>query len=198
MIKADLRRARARWIREAADPAARRDRRRSYFLAVHDADGAVVDFHSQRHTCGTLLGQTAAHPKTIQGLMRHSSIDLTMNRYCHRVVGLEAAALAELPDFGAPPETEDGAEAVRATGTSDATAAGLCAHPCAQEGKSRQIASNLDGRQVELSAHGHVGENANKKAAIRGFGARRGLSDEGSGRWESNPRDQLGRLELCH
>jgi hypothetical protein len=76
----------------------------------------VSDFHSLRHTAGTLLGQTGAHPKTIQGLMRHSDINLTMGRYCHRAISLEANALAELPDFGTGPETGHEAEAVRATG----------------------------------------------------------------------------------
>lgn len=148
MTEADLRRARARWIRETADPAERRNRRRSYFLAVHDADNNVSDFHSLRHTTGTLLGQTGAHPRTIQGLMRHSDINLPMKRYCHCVIGLEANALVEPPDFRTGPET--GHQAARATGTDNASASGLCARPCAREGESGRTLPNLDGRKNEL------------------------------------------------
>ena len=196
MLRADLRRERARWIRETADPAARRERWRSSFLAVHDADGAVVDFHALRHTAGTLLGGTGAHPKTIQGLMRHSDINLTMGRYCHRVVGLEEAALAELPDWDAAPERQGGAEAVRATGTFDATASAPCARPCAQEADFRQISPNPAGRQVKLSASGHMGEKASKTAAKRAFRPRRGLSEAGAGEGIRTLDVQLGKLTL--
>jgi len=198
MLRADLRRERARWIVEAADPAARRERWRSSFLAVHDADGAVVDFHALRHTAGTLLGQTGAHPKTIQGLMRHSDINLTMGRYCHRVVGLEEAALAELPDFSAAPKKEDQAGAVRATGTFDARASAPCARPCAQEANFRQISPNVVGRQVKLSVSGHKGEKASEKAAKRASRPRRGLSEVGAGEGIRTLDVQLGKLTLYH
>jgi hypothetical protein len=44
MIRADLRRAKAQWIREATDPKTRRERRDADFLAVRDAAGRVADF----------------------------------------------------------------------------------------------------------------------------------------------------------
>ena len=198
MIEADLRRARARWIRETADPAERRDRRRSYFLAVHDADNNVSDFHSLRHTAGTLLGQTGAHPKTIQGLMRHSDINLTMGRYCHRAVSLEANALAELPDFGTKPETGHEAEAVRATGTDDASASGPCARPCAREGESGRTLPNLDGRKNELSTRGSTGEKRPKRPQKPHFQTRRGLSESGAGDGIRTHDVQLGKLTLYH
>ena len=116
MLRGDLRRARARWIREVADPAARRERRRSYFLAVHDHKGAVVDFHALRHTFCTWLARLGVHPKTAQILARHSTITLTMDHYTHSVVGDVAAALEILPDMTAAPDRTE-APAARLTGT---------------------------------------------------------------------------------
>ena len=59
------------------------------------ADGHL-DLHSLRHTCGAWLAIKNAHPKTIQAVMRHSSITLTMDRYGHLVPGQEADAIAQL------------------------------------------------------------------------------------------------------
>ena len=50
MLRVDLRRAPARWIRKATDPAERRERRVLTFLAVTDDRGRVVDFHAPRMT----------------------------------------------------------------------------------------------------------------------------------------------------
>jgi len=58
-----------------------------------------LDFHSLRHTTGSLLAASGVHPKTAQNLLRHSTIDLTMNIYTHSVRGAEAAAVESLPDF---------------------------------------------------------------------------------------------------
>ena len=82
-----------------------------------DGAGRVADFHSLRHTAGTLLAATGAHPKVAQSLMRHSDINLTMSRYSHVLVGQESDAVAALPDLSAPP-----AEAAARTGTDDALA----------------------------------------------------------------------------
>ena len=77
-----------------------------------DESGRYSDFHSLRHTTGSLLAASGVHPKTAQSIMRHSTIDLTMSRYTHVFAGQEAQAVASLPDFSAP-----SGEAQRATGT---------------------------------------------------------------------------------
>ncbi len=64
-----------------------------------DGKGEVLDFHSLRHTFGTMLAQSGVHPKVAQELMRHSSIDLTMNLYTHTVLADRAKATSALPDF---------------------------------------------------------------------------------------------------
>jgi len=46
-----------------------------------------LDFHSLRHTTGSLFAASGVHPKTTQNLLRHSTIDLTMNIYTHSVKG---------------------------------------------------------------------------------------------------------------
>ena len=77
-------------------------------------ENGKIDFHSLRHTFGTILAASGIHPKTAQELMRHSDINLTMSRYSHTLRGQEAKAIESLPDFDAPIS----AEAI-ATGTDD-------------------------------------------------------------------------------
>lgn len=71
-------------------------------IPVLDAAGHVADFHSLRHTFGTNLALAGVHPKVAQDLMRHSSIELTMNVYSHTKLESRAAALAGLPNVAAP------------------------------------------------------------------------------------------------
>ncbi len=58
-----------------------------------------IDFHSLRHTTGSLLAASGTHPKVAQSIMRHSDINLTMSRYTHIFRGQESEAIANLPDF---------------------------------------------------------------------------------------------------
>ena len=44
-------------------------------------DAGKVDFHSLRTTFTTLVLEAGAHPKEAQSLLRHSTVELTMNRY---------------------------------------------------------------------------------------------------------------------
>jgi len=68
---------------------------------VDDA-GRYADFHSLRHSTGSLLAAAGVHPKVIQSIMRHSDINLTMSRYTHIFKGQESEAVAKLPDLGLP------------------------------------------------------------------------------------------------
>jgi len=108
----DLAAARAKWLAEAATPAERERRDRTDFLVYRDAAGHYCDFHSLRHSCGSLLAAAGVHPKTPQAIMRHSDINLTLSRYSHVYDGQEADALAKLPDFD-----EDTSAARRAEAT---------------------------------------------------------------------------------
>ena len=78
---------------------------------VDDA-GRYADFHSLRHTTGSLLAASGVHPKVAQSILRHSDINLTMSRYSHVLRGQESEAIEGLPDFSLP-----SSQSQRATGT---------------------------------------------------------------------------------
>jgi integrase/recombinase XerD len=48
-----------------------------------EKDGGIVDFHSLRHSYITNLYKKTKDPKLVQRLARHSTITLTLDRYCH-------------------------------------------------------------------------------------------------------------------
>lgn len=114
MFQADLAAARTAWIQDAASQG-RKDREGTSFLSAVDASGRTVDFHALRHTCGSLLAASGAHPKVAQSIMRHSDINLTLSRYSHVYAGQEASAVAALPDLDAAPVKQS----AKATGTND-------------------------------------------------------------------------------
>jgi integrase len=97
MLRADLRRARAWWIKETRGRAERRQRRRSDFLAARDASNRVVDFHALRHTFIRRLARSGVAPAVAKSLARHSTITLTMDHYTHTFIEDERSALARLP-----------------------------------------------------------------------------------------------------
>ena len=80
---------------------------------VDDA-GRYADFHSLRHSTGSLLAACGVHPKVIQSIMRHSDINMTMSRYTHIFRGQESEAVAGMPDLSLPSKEKQKAVA---TGT---------------------------------------------------------------------------------
>ena len=77
----DLAAARELWL--SRDGVATMTDHQSDFLQPINAAGEVLDFHSLRHTCGAWLAIRGVHPGTIQAVMRHSTITLTMDTYGH-------------------------------------------------------------------------------------------------------------------
>jgi len=65
-------------------------------IEYQNEDG-VTDFHSLRHTFGTLLAQSGVLPQEAQKLMRHSDINLTMGIYTHLQYGDRVKAVSRLP-----------------------------------------------------------------------------------------------------
>jgi hypothetical protein len=63
------------------------------------------------------LALAGVHPKTVQVIMRHSSITLTMDTYGHLFPGQEVDAVAQMQTLLADPVTQP--EVLRATGTDD-------------------------------------------------------------------------------
>jgi integrase len=68
-------------------------------LPYKDAAGQYADFHSLRHSCGSLLAAAGTHPKVAQTILRHSDINMTLSRYSHVFAGQAAAAVASLPNL---------------------------------------------------------------------------------------------------
>jgi integrase len=86
LVKEDLAVARSAWLRDSATQEERQNREASAVLAFRDEAGHVFDFHSLRHQYVSSLAAAGVHPKIAQTLARHSTINLTLDRYTH--VGL--------------------------------------------------------------------------------------------------------------
>ncbi|MDM4014928.1 tyrosine-type recombinase/integrase [Roseiconus lacunae] len=97
MIRKDLALARETWIDEVKGKQ-RKQRVQSDFLANANSEGQQFDFHALRHTCGAWLALAGENPKTIQTIMRHSSITLTMDTYGHLFPATESDAIRRLAD----------------------------------------------------------------------------------------------------
>lgn len=93
MLYADLESAHAMWT--SSNP--RRDD--PNFLQRSNAAGEVLDFHALRHTCGAWLALAGVSIKTIQAVMRHSTITLTLDTYGHLLPGAESDAAAKLSEM---------------------------------------------------------------------------------------------------
>ncbi len=68
--------------------------------------------HSLRHSFASMLAQAGVSPQKATRLLRHSSLDLTMQRYTHIEFDDKAQAIASLPDI-----SDTNTEAARKTGT---------------------------------------------------------------------------------
>jgi len=68
-------------------------------VEVVDNTGRSLNFHSLRHTCGSFLAASNAHPKVIQEVMRHKDINLTMSRYTHILRGQRRSAIESMSNF---------------------------------------------------------------------------------------------------
>lgn len=55
-----------------------------------------VRFHDLRHTCASFLLAQGVHPKVVQEILGHSTIQVTMDTYSHLLPGVSTRAAAEL------------------------------------------------------------------------------------------------------
>ena len=93
--------------------------------AVND-QGEVVDLHSLRHTCSTMLTRANVPPRIVQALMRHADLSTTMRTYTHMELYDLAGAVTALPDV------ESKHERVRAVANGGTTGDAGCQHICQQ------------------------------------------------------------------
>ena len=96
MLRADLATAGAEWLDTFQEPQEHIERDASDFLRSVDSEGERLDFHSLRHTCASWLIQCGADVKSVQTIMRHSGIRLTMDRFGHLFPGSEVAAIERI------------------------------------------------------------------------------------------------------
>ncbi|MFM9962946.1 MAG: tyrosine-type recombinase/integrase, partial [Planctomycetaceae bacterium] len=72
-----------------------------------DDRGRTIDVHALRHTFGTMLSMAGVAPRVAQAVMRHSSIDLTMNVYSDpRLLDVQGA-VESLPQISTTSEPND-------------------------------------------------------------------------------------------
>ena len=154
-------------------------------IPVKDDCGRVVDFHSLRHTCGSRLARAGVSPQLCQRIMRHSTMELTLKFYTHLTLENKAEALQKLPAI-AP------AVALK-TGTDNADIVDK------KTDKSRGQNGGFLSQEVSIYDSCLSCNNAGEtKTASPELTKTCGNDESWSGRGESNPRDQLGRLELYH
>ncbi len=95
VLELDLADARRSWL-STLDDDARVEAESSDFLMRTNHDGEHLVFHSLRHSCGAWLAMAGVHVKTVQSVMRHGSIGLTMDRYRHLFPGQAEDAASQI------------------------------------------------------------------------------------------------------
>jgi len=116
VLHADLDAAREAWLKSLPSDDARAKEKQTSFLAYCDASKRYADFHSLRHTCGSLLLASGANAKIVQSILRHSTVELSLGRYTHLFAGQESAAVEGLPSLSGEPIKA----VIEATGTDGA------------------------------------------------------------------------------
>lgn len=98
LLKADMKGARAGWVKEGKTSAEKKLREKDDLLKVDTADGEI-DFHALRHSYATMLVNGGTDVKTAQSLLRHSTPLLTLGIYSHVLRESEQTAVDNLPSF---------------------------------------------------------------------------------------------------
>ena len=49
----------------------------------------AIMLHDLRHTCATILLMAGKHPKCVQELLGHASINITLDTYSHVIEGMD-------------------------------------------------------------------------------------------------------------
>jgi integrase len=65
-------------------------------------------FHGLRHSAATILLSLGVHPKVVQELLGHSSINITLGMYGHVIPGMHEDAMSKMDDIFDDEDDEDG------------------------------------------------------------------------------------------
>jgi integrase len=112
-------------------------------IPFEDADRRRADFHSLRHTYGSLLAKAGVAPRIAMSLMRHTDMRLTMNVYTDPRVFDLAGAVEKLPAL--PPSQKDvqGFPGWRESVTTTLAAIGFCSAVNGADGASSDSTLSL-------------------------------------------------------
>ena len=58
----------------------------------------TIRLHDLRHTCATILLMAGKHPKYVQELLGHASINITLDTYSHVIEGMDGGLAAAMDD----------------------------------------------------------------------------------------------------
>ena len=72
---------------------------RSWKPLLKDAGLPNIRFHDLRHTCATLLLSKGVHPKLVQELLGHSSIEITLDTYSHVLPSMGDGVASAMDDL---------------------------------------------------------------------------------------------------
>lgn len=97
MFRSDLSEARRRWLESfKSDPDEYARQEQCDFLTAMNSKRESLDFHALRHTCGAWSMLANVKLKTVQTVMRHSAITLTLDTYGHLMPGAESDAVEDV------------------------------------------------------------------------------------------------------
>ena len=182
MIQEDLEEARKHWIQAVKDnPDEHQRRNDSDFLKIKTEKGKI-DFHSLRHTFGTMLAGAGTHPKTAMELMRHSKIELTMGIYTHAQDEKMTQAIDNLPDF-------EQKQVSAMTGTDD-----ICVDAIGQNQAEKNTPKNTPNRAAKpcITSHNLAQVNDDFENSKNGLECNETgvlTHSKDRRRWDSNPRN---------
>jgi integrase len=57
-----------------------------------------IRLHDLRHTCATILLMAGKHPKYVQELLGHASINITLDTYSHVIEGMDGGLADAMDD----------------------------------------------------------------------------------------------------
>jgi len=95
-------------------------------IPFEDADRRRADFHSLRHTYGSLLAKAGVAPRVAMSLMRHTDMRLTMNVYTDPRIFDLAGAVEKLPALPTARTDADEVSGWYKSGTTRSAAIGFC------------------------------------------------------------------------
>lgn len=169
MFREDMERARKAWLGTVKDPQTRIELDASDFLKLETSEGEILDFHALRHTTASWLINSGADITTVQSIMRHSTIKLTVDLYGHLFPGMEASATGRMRSFFAN-EIQ-----LRATGTADDCMRKCERPPCTvvQFGASQCSEGEIGGGGEEVGNSHEKGRETNDFAALQAMRAER-------------------------